>query len=640
MRRHKSFVFGASFSFSTIFIGAVVASVFGLETASAQTKDAALENCRQTVGRPIVQGCMQGGRGNLEACRALAKPKVMACLHAAVGAAGGDGKPSAKQGSVTSDDAKGSLTGVAVGRARALIKDAKYQEALSELNAAIAQNQNSDAAYGWRGFIYMRMGRFSEAMPDFDRALSINPKNAQVLINRGFAFYGMKDNGRGLADLNAATEIDPSLPGAFAFRGLIYSDMGEQDRALTELNKAIQLNPNYPVSYANLGSVYNKLQQYDKAVAAYDQALQRDPHALGSLSGRGFAYLSLGEPDRALADLNQALQINPKYTRVLNNRGRIYLDKGQYETAIKDFNDILSVDPQNVAALLQRAKAFEQSRNLSGARADFQAALNIIPSHGVATAGLERIDGKIAAASGGKRPVIDHAGVRVALVIGNSHYKAVDTLANPERDAKLLAAAFNRSGFEKVQLVIDGTRDGLLAALKSFAADAANADWAVVYYAGHGIELDGSNYLVPIDVKYENDADIPKESLALDEILNAVGAASKLRLVILDACRENPFVAELKGAQTSGAGRGLARIEPESGTLVAFATKHGHLATDGAGEDSPFATALVQRIAMPGLEISQMFRLVHDDVYAGTDKKQEPFTYGQLSAQGFYFKAR
>ena len=638
MRRHKSVVCRTRFSFLSMFIGVLVASFSRMETAAALTKEAALENCRQTIGRPIVQGCMKAGGGNLEACRALAKPKVMACLRAAAGAADGDGKQPSKQGSASSDDAKGPPAGAGVGRARTFIKEAKYQEALSALAEAIAQNPNSDAAYSWRGFVYNRMGRFSEAIPDLNQALNINPKNAQALTNRGFAYYGIKDNGRGLADLNAATEIDPSLPAAFAFRGLIYSDMGEQDRALTELNKAIQLGPNYPASYANLGSVYNKLQQYDKAVAAYDKALQRDPHALGSLSGRGFAYLSLGEPERALADLNQALQINPKFTRVLNNRGRIYLEKGEYETAIKDFNDILEIEPQNVTALLQRAKAFELSRNLNGARADFQAALNIIPSHGVATAGLERIDAKIAAASGGKRPVIDHAGVRVALVIGNSHYKAVDTLANPERDAKLLADAFNRSGFEKVQLVIDGTRDGLLAALKSFAADAANADWAVVYYAGHGIELDGSNYLVPIDVKYENDADIPKESLALDEILNAVGAASKLRLVILDACRENPFVAELKGAQASGAGRGLARIEPESGTLVAFATKHGHLATDGAGEDSPFA--LVRRIAVPGLEISQMFRLVHDDVYAGTDKKQEPFTYGQLSAQGFYFKAR
>jgi tetratricopeptide (TPR) repeat protein len=639
MRRHNSFVFGASFSFSTMFIAALVASVSGEKTASAQTKDTAFENCRQTVGRPIVQGCMRAG-GNLDACKAQAKPKVMACAQAAGGAAGNGAKSSPNPAADTGGDPKGPSVGAAILRARALINQGKYPEALLELNAAIVQNPDSERAYGWRGYVFNRMGRYAEAIPDFDKALNIRPRSALVLTNRGNAYYGMKDNGRGLADLNAATEIDPSLANPYAARGLIYSDMGEQDRALSELNKAIQLDPNLASSYSNLGSVYNKLQQYDKAVAAFDKAIERDLHMVGAFNGRGYAYLNLGEPERALADLNQALQMNPKFVRALNNRGRLYLEKGEYESAIKDFTDDLNIEPQNVGALLKRAKAFELSRNLSAARADFQAALNIVPSHGVATAGLERIDGKIAAASGAKRPVIDHAGVRVALVIGNSHYKAVDALANPERDAKLLTDAFRRSGFVKVQLVIDGTRDGLLAALKSFAADAADADWAVVYYAGHGIELDGSNYLVPIDVKYENDADIPKESLALDEILNAVGAASKLRLVILDACRENPFVAELKAGQASGAGRGLARIEPESGTLVAFATKHGHYATDGTGEDSPFATALVNRIAMPGLEISQMFRLVHDDVYAATDKQQEPFTYGQLSAQGFYFKAR
>ena len=102
--------------------------------------------------------------------------------------------------------------------------------------------------------------------------------------------------------------------------------------------------------------------------------------------------------------------------------------KGDDESAIKDFTDVLNIEPKTLRALLQRAKAFELSRNLNGARADFQAALNIIPRIGVATAGLERIDGKIAAASGVKRPVIDHAGVRVALVIGNSHYKAVDVV--------------------------------------------------------------------------------------------------------------------------------------------------------------------------------------------------------------------
>jgi uncharacterized caspase-like protein len=182
----------------------------------------------------------------------------------------------------------------------------------------------------------------------------------------------------------------------------------------------------------------------------------------------------------------------------------------------------------------------------------------------------------------------------------------------------------------------DASREELSTALKAFSDESKTANWAVVYYAGHGIELDGSNYLVPIDAKFETDSDIPKESVALDQILNSVSSADKMRLVILDACRENPF-AEKKSLS---AGRGLARIEPESGTLVAFATKHGHLATDGAGDNSPFTTSLIRRMDTPGLEINQLFRLVHDDVYASTAKKQEPFTYGQLSAQGFYFKTR
>jgi uncharacterized caspase-like protein len=204
-----------------------------------------------------------------------------------------------------------------------------------------------------------------------------------------------------------------------------------------------------------------------------------------------------------------------------------------------------------------------------------------------------------------------------------------------------VADAISRAGFANVRTLVDGNRDEMNAALKKFTADAANADWAVIYYAGHGIEYDGNNFLVPVDVKYTEDADIPKESIALDAVLNAVGPASKLRLVMLDACRENPFASQVHGdAESSAIGKGLARIEPDSGTLVAFATKHGHVATDGDGQDSPFASAVVKRMQTPGLEINRLFRLVHDDVYASTNKEQEPFTYGQLSAQEFYFKSQ
>lgn len=528
----------------------------------------------------------------------------------------------------------------AVGRATQLIKQGKYPAAITELDAAIKADRKSAKAFVWRGFASNRIGLFSEAIEDCSQALQLEPKNTFAFLTRGYAYFMSGDNGRALADYNAAGAIDPSAPGPFSFRATVYSSMGEQKRALDEVNKALEINPNYGPGYGTLGFIYTKLQQYEKALAVLNKANQLNPHSFGNLFNRGVAYLGLGNNELALADFNNSILLAPRIARSYISRGRIFLGKGDYDAAIKDFNEAIRLQPQNVFALIQRARAYELSRNLKEARTDFQTILGLEPSNGVAIAGSERIEAKIAALTGGPAPVKDHSGARIALVIGNSHYKDVDPLANPERDAKLVADALKRAGFEKVQLLIDATRESLAAALKAFAADAAGADWALVYFAGHGIEVDGSNYLVPTDVKYENDDDIPKESIALDQILNAVGAASKLRLVILDACRENPFVAEMKGKAVSAAGRGLARIEPESGTLVAFATKHGHLATDGTGENSPFAASLVKRISTPGLEISQLFRLVHDDVYASTGQQQEPFTYGQLSAQEFFFKAR
>ncbi|MGE9009205.1 tetratricopeptide repeat protein [Leptospira interrogans] len=527
---------------------------------------------------------------------------------------------------------KRSAAGPAVGRARALIEQGKFAAAITELDQAVKQDPQFAFAFAWRGTARSRMGQFSEAMPDLNEALRLDPRNVLALVQRGYGFFLLRDNGKALADLNAAGEIDPSAPGPYAFRGLVYSDMGEQERALTDLNKALKLNPDFAVAHGGIGGVYNKQQEYEKALLAFNKALALAPRHVPSLSGRGFTYFSLGEYDRAIADLNESIKLISKFSRPYVNRGRSYLAVGNLPAAIADFNEALRLEPKNMTALLQRALAFERSRELEKARTDLQAALGIAPSHPVAVAGLERIDTKL----GATRPSNERSGGRIALVIGNSKYESFDSLANPKRDAALVADALEKSGFQNVRLLTDASRETLAAALQAFSNDSKNANWAVIYFAGHGIELDGSNYLVPVDAKFETDADIPKESVALDQILNAVSSADKMRLVVLDACRENPF-AEKKSLSV---GRGLARIEPESGTLVAFATKHGHLATDGAGENSPFTTSLIRRMDAPGLEIAQLFRMVHDDVYTSTGKKQEPFTYGQLSAQGFYFKAR
>jgi uncharacterized caspase-like protein len=238
-----------------------------------------------------------------------------------------------------------------------------------------------------------------------------------------------------------------------------------------------------------------------------------------------------------------------------------------------------------------------------------------------------------------KSTVVAMAGEkRVALVVGNANYRSAPSLPNARRDADAVASVLRRVGFQTVNLQSDLPKEKLLDALRAFARLAEEADWALIYYAGHGIEMNGTNYLIPVDARLETDRDVQFEALPLDQLLSAVEGAHKLRVILLDACRENPFARQMRRTvATRSIGRGLARVEPEGGTLVAYAAKHGEVALDGEGGNSPFATALIRHIATPGVEINKLFRLVRDDVLAATGRKQEPFVYGSLPGEDFYF---
>jgi hypothetical protein len=221
---------------------------------------------------------------------------------------------------------------------------------------------------------------------------------------------------------------------------------------------------------------------------------------------------------------------------------------------------------------------------------------------------------------------------RVALVIGNSAYRNVAKLSNPANDAAAVAAMLKSAGFDTVESRLNLTVSELRKTLRDFGNQSRDADVAVVYYAGHGIELDGANYLIPVDATLETDADVLDETLSLDRVLFAVEPARQLRLVILDACRDNPFAKTMKRTIASRAiGRGLAKVEPSSpNTMVAFAAKAGSTASDGDSKNSPFAAALVNHLTTPGLDLRKAFGFVRDDVLKATGNAQEPFVYGSL----------
>src|SRR4051794_21241367 len=221
---------------------------------------------------------------------------------------------------------------------------------------------------------------------------------------------------------------------------------------------------------------------------------------------------------------------------------------------------------------------------------------------------------------------------RIALVIGNSTYEKVAPLPNPTNDANAMAAMLKGAGFDVVDLKIDVKANEMRRALRDFADNARSADVAIVYYAGHGIEIEGVNYLIPVDAVLERDIDAFDEAIPLDRILTVIEPAKQLRLAILDACRDNPFGKTMKRTTAARAiGRGLAKVEPTSpNTLVAFAAKAGSTASDGDERNSPFTAALIKFLPRPGLDLRKAFGFARDEVLKVTNNKQEPFIYGSL----------
>jgi hypothetical protein len=223
---------------------------------------------------------------------------------------------------------------------------------------------------------------------------------------------------------------------------------------------------------------------------------------------------------------------------------------------------------------------------------------------------------------------------RVALVIGNADYK-IGSLQNPVSDASAVAEAFEkRLGFDKVILGKNLGFNGFRAALNELAREAAGADIGVVYFAGHGMEVGGKNFLIPVDATLARAGALDLEAIPLETVLAQLEGVRELKLVILDACRNNPFA--LRGGKRS-LGRGLARIEPEDSMLVIYAAKDGTTADDGVGRPhSPFTQALLKHIATPGTEVRILFGRIGEDVATVTGRQQLPHLYGTLGGKEFY----
>ena len=499
-------------------------------------------------------------------------------------------------------------------------------------------------------------------------------KLADVYFWRAVGWNKKGDYTRVIADATEAIRLNPKAVGLYNLRGSAYYDKGEYDIAIADFNDALRLGGPHTTIFHNRGNAHRSKGDYPRALADYSEAIRLDPKEAFPYQNRGIVKLALGDLDGALTDLNEAIRLRPSLASTYINRGVLFRAKGEFDRAISDTNEAIRLlrasAPANImtppgsvwiSANVNRGFAYEAKGDYEHARQDFKTALD--GSAADAGSKANQVTAKVrlellskAAAPPNLRAGIADGGRRVALVVGNGAYAHVTPLPNPASDARSIAKNLRDLGFE-VSEGIDLDRAAMKKTADEFLLKAAQAQTAVLYYAGHGVQVDGRNYLVPVDVQLQAGINLAETMTDMDTILAGLNDQIRTNILIFDACRNNPMAgpgtASLPSPmaqQTASAkpGRAIAVVAglaapsaPASGatrgagTLIAFATAPGQVALDGEGANSPFSAALSRHIGTPGLELQQMLTRVRAEVVAGTKGQQVPWSNSSLLGEVF-----
>ena len=501
-------------------------------------------------------------------------------------------------------------------------------------------------------------------------------KLASVYFWRAVGWNKRGQYERVIADATEALRLTPRDVALFNLRGSAYFDKGEYDIAIADFDDALRLGGASGIVYHNRGNAFRRKGDYARAIADYDSAIRLSPKEAHAWENRGASKQALGDLDGALADINQAIRLAPALPSPLISRAVIWRAKRDFDRAVIDTSEAIRLaklrppekvlTPPNsvlILAHVQRGIAYEVKGDLAHARDDYAASAGVsasdvgskanqatakvrlallsdprLPQGGAAVA-MRSAEPRKDAASDKSAPAAAES--RVALVIGNGGYRDVKALPNAVADAREIAGHLRRLGFAVVE-GIDLDHNSMQTTTRNFLRQAARAQLALMYYAGHGIQIDGRNYLVPIDQQLSSTANPLETMIDMDSILAGLDDQLRTNILIFDACRNNPLAQRVASAELSRSIQGesglAAPVTPGSGatlgagTLIAFATAPGQVALDGDGEGvhSPFAAALARHIGTPGLEVQQMLTRVRAEVVAATRSRQVPWSNSSL----------
>ncbi|MBZ0262987.1 MAG: tetratricopeptide repeat protein [Hyphomicrobiales bacterium] len=554
--------------------------------------------------------------------------------------------------------------------------------AINDYDNAIRLDPNFANAFKLRGVNYARKADYKRAVADYSRAIAINPKDVETYVFRAQTYSDRGDYDSAIADCDSALRLSAGRADLILLiRGGAHLKKGDFRGAIADYTRALDLFPYNAKAYHGRGNAYAIGKQYDLAITNFNLAIKLDPLFADSYKERGNAYYQTRKYDRAITDYDRAIALNPKFAEAYYNRGNAYDAQGEFNKALTDFRQALTIYPSSKkwhGEAQKRISQIEQKvAGVSGSNGIVQAASipkprpkpvdanpfdQFDPAPAVGTSPPNPSDqfeieslqttavpkGSVleepAAPKSGlfddlipaQKPVY-LVGKRVALVIGNSAYEFDTELPNPRNDARAMASMLSGMGF-KVISGMDLTRREFETKIREFARAVKNSDLSLFFYAGHGLQVAGLNYLVPTDAKVEDETALDVELINAEVVTKYMGGEKKVGIVLLDACRNNPFVRSLKrsmGATRSASiGQGLAAISSEGeGLVIGYATAPGDVAADGDGINSPFTKALLKRLPTKGLEVELALKKVKADVIEATRNEQRPWTNSDLSTE-------
>ena len=522
------------------------------------------------------------------------------------------------------------------------------------INSGLFRGKQLAINYNNRGWAYNDKGDYDRAIADLSEAIRLDPQLAFAYQNRGMSYIGKRDYNRAIADFSDVIRLNPKGAGGYSGRARSYVMKEDYDRALADLTEAIRLDPKNAAGLLSYrGWVFHEKRDYDRAIEDLDQAVRLNPKDPTPIHNRGKSFLEKGDYDRAIADSNEAIRLDPKSANTYHNRAKAFHEKRDYDRAITDFNQAVRLDPKLTRSLVGRGKSKAAKGDLSAAYQDVVEALALEPSNSDAQKLRDQL--RTAIASPAPTPTKTEtaispiaeipaivlqpsptdgaiSGPRVALVIGNGRYQHATILANPANDAADVSSSLRKLGFEVVE-GRDLNKRAMEDKVREFGRKLDGAKLALFFYAGHGLQVGGRNYLIPVDGKLERQGDLSFETIDVSQVLAQMESELRVNLVFLDACRDNPLTRSLAralGTRSSAVGQGLASIQSAVGTMIAYATQPDAVALDGTGRNSPFTTALLKHINTRGLEIGSLMRRVRAEVVQATSGKQVPWDHSSL----------